>query len=363
MRAHGPKEGAEALPPALDASLLAELNEGLVCLSGCARHGLAVRNPNGAAALARAFGPERFFVELQRPYERGDERRNATLSELAEALGVSTVATGDVARAPSPPARRCRTCSSRSAAARRSTAAKRSGAETTRRAPARAGRGGRAASRSTAMRSRARASSPTPRVRPDRGPRLPLPRLLRHRRAGDRAAPARLRPRLRRALRRRERPQAPRPAAARRGAGADRRARPRRLLPAPLGGARAGARVRARGAWRLGRPQRAAARPRPRQLGRLDRLLPDRALARRSGARRPVARPFPQPRARLRARHRPRLPARHPREADRRGLRTLRPGALRAGRELLDLPRARRDSRRRQGARPAVRRAGAARPR
>src|ERR1043166_2448336 len=37
------REGAEPLPPALDATLLAELNEGLVCLSGCARHGLAVR--------------------------------------------------------------------------------------------------------------------------------------------------------------------------------------------------------------------------------------------------------------------------------------------------------------------------------
>src|ERR671935_2528647 len=46
-----PKEGAEPLPPALDQALLPELHEGLVCLSGCARHGLAVRNPNGAAAL------------------------------------------------------------------------------------------------------------------------------------------------------------------------------------------------------------------------------------------------------------------------------------------------------------------------
>ena len=90
-----PKEGAEPLPPALDASLLAELNEGLVCLSGCARHGLAVRHPKGAATIARAFGRDRFFVELQRPYERGDERRNAALRDLAEAIGVQTVATGD----------------------------------------------------------------------------------------------------------------------------------------------------------------------------------------------------------------------------------------------------------------------------
>ena len=54
-----------------------------------------MRNPNGAAALARAVGPERFFVELQRPYERGDEYRNAALRDLAKTLGVRTVATGD----------------------------------------------------------------------------------------------------------------------------------------------------------------------------------------------------------------------------------------------------------------------------
>ncbi|MBA3717060.1 MAG: error-prone DNA polymerase [Actinobacteria bacterium] len=90
-----PKEGAEPLPPALDQRRLEELNGGLVCLSGCARRGLAVRNPNAAAALARAFGPDRFFVELQRPYERGDTRRNAALRALADALGVPTVATGD----------------------------------------------------------------------------------------------------------------------------------------------------------------------------------------------------------------------------------------------------------------------------
>jgi error-prone DNA polymerase len=89
------RDGPELAPPALGPALLAELNDGLVCLSGCARHGLAVRNPNGAAALARAFGRERFFVELQRPYERGDERRNAALRDLAETLGVQTVATGD----------------------------------------------------------------------------------------------------------------------------------------------------------------------------------------------------------------------------------------------------------------------------
>ena len=90
------KETQPAADPALDQRLLEELNDGLVCLSGCARHGVAVRNPNAAARLARAFGSERFFVELQRPYERGDARRNAGLRDLAESLGVPTIVTGDV---------------------------------------------------------------------------------------------------------------------------------------------------------------------------------------------------------------------------------------------------------------------------
>src|ERR687884_215499 len=45
---------------------LLERNEGLVCLSGCARHGTGVLDPNAAARIAAAFGPSRFFVELQR---------------------------------------------------------------------------------------------------------------------------------------------------------------------------------------------------------------------------------------------------------------------------------------------------------
>jgi error-prone DNA polymerase len=97
--AHTRPPGKESQPPAdpaLDQHLLEELNEGLVCLSGCACHGLAVRSPNAAARLARAFGPDRFYVELQRPYERGDARRNALLRDLAASLGVPTIVTGDV---------------------------------------------------------------------------------------------------------------------------------------------------------------------------------------------------------------------------------------------------------------------------
>jgi error-prone DNA polymerase len=97
--AHTRPEGRESQPPAdpaLDQALLEELNDGLVCLSGCARHGLAVRNPNAAARLARALGRDRFFVELQRPYERGDAQRNTRLRDLAASLGVPTIVTGDV---------------------------------------------------------------------------------------------------------------------------------------------------------------------------------------------------------------------------------------------------------------------------
>src|SRR5213593_1369207 len=96
--AHTRPEGKESQPPvepALDQHLLEELNEGLVCLSGCARHGVAVRNPNAAARLASVFGRDRFYVELQRPYERGDARRNALLRDLGDALRVDTVVTGD----------------------------------------------------------------------------------------------------------------------------------------------------------------------------------------------------------------------------------------------------------------------------
>ena len=93
---HPGREDREPLPPSVPLETVAELSEGLVCLSGCVRDGLALHDQHGAARLAAAFGPERFFVELQRPYERGDARRHTTLRDLAEHLGVETVATGNV---------------------------------------------------------------------------------------------------------------------------------------------------------------------------------------------------------------------------------------------------------------------------
>src|SRR4051794_28280769 len=90
-----PGRERELLPAATSLAVVEEHAEGLVALSGCARHGVGTVDPNSAARLARAFSGA-FYVELQRPYERGDARRNAALDELAEALGVPTVATGNV---------------------------------------------------------------------------------------------------------------------------------------------------------------------------------------------------------------------------------------------------------------------------
>ena len=90
------REDREPLPPSVSLETVAEANEGLVCLSGCARRGLGLLDPNAAARLAATFGRERFYVELQRPFERGDTRRLGLLRDLAEHLGVQTVATGDV---------------------------------------------------------------------------------------------------------------------------------------------------------------------------------------------------------------------------------------------------------------------------
>src|SRR5215471_14004754 len=76
------REMREPLPPATTIDYVAEHADGLVCLSGCARHGLGVLDPNGAARLAHAF-PGSFYVELQRPFARGDARRNAALVAIA----------------------------------------------------------------------------------------------------------------------------------------------------------------------------------------------------------------------------------------------------------------------------------------
>ena len=91
--------------PSISLEALESHAAGLVCLSGCARRGAvasrveAGRHVEAAAVarrLAHIFGPDRFRIELQRPFWRHDRRRNRLLAELAERLGVPTVATGNV---------------------------------------------------------------------------------------------------------------------------------------------------------------------------------------------------------------------------------------------------------------------------
>ncbi|HEX7625715.1 MAG TPA: PHP domain-containing protein, partial [Gaiellaceae bacterium] len=90
-----PGKERDLLPAETTLEVVEAHAEGLVALSGCARNGLGVIDAKAATRLARAF-PGSFFVELQRPYERGDTRRNAQLAELAEHIGVPAVATGNV---------------------------------------------------------------------------------------------------------------------------------------------------------------------------------------------------------------------------------------------------------------------------
>jgi error-prone DNA polymerase len=68
--------------------------DGLVCLSGCSRHG--VRDYSALQRLRDAFSPENLKVELQRPYARHDRAHNRMLTRLAERLDVRILATGNV---------------------------------------------------------------------------------------------------------------------------------------------------------------------------------------------------------------------------------------------------------------------------
>jgi error-prone DNA polymerase len=91
--------------PSVSLADVERCSEGLVCLSGCAGDGAVASrveagdHPAAAAVarrLLRIFGPDRFRLELQRPFWRHDRRRNRLLAELAERLGVPCVATGNI---------------------------------------------------------------------------------------------------------------------------------------------------------------------------------------------------------------------------------------------------------------------------
>jgi len=101
----GQSRSADPLPPVTTYEALQNHAEGLVCLSGCARHGALARaversrHVEAAEAgrrLKRIFGAANLRVELQRPFARHDRRRNRLLAGLAERLGVPVVASGNV---------------------------------------------------------------------------------------------------------------------------------------------------------------------------------------------------------------------------------------------------------------------------
>ncbi len=88
------RPGAPAGEPSVELATVLAHNEGLVCLSGCAMHG--VEDEPTLRLLRDAFGPERLWVELQRPFLRDDRARNRRRESVARRLGLRCVATGDV---------------------------------------------------------------------------------------------------------------------------------------------------------------------------------------------------------------------------------------------------------------------------
>ncbi len=96
-RAHAHTRDKKPGPPtqpfvSLDTVL--EHANGLVCLSGCALRG--IHDEPSLRRLLDAFGPDGLRIELQRPFLQGDRARNRRLEHLAQRLGVSCVATGNV---------------------------------------------------------------------------------------------------------------------------------------------------------------------------------------------------------------------------------------------------------------------------
>jgi error-prone DNA polymerase len=91
-------EAAEDKPPDEEPHVplraVLEHANGLICLSGCASHG--VHDRQTLEQLKEAFDKDNLRIELQRPYLEGDMARNRSLKNLAQRLGLRTVATGNV---------------------------------------------------------------------------------------------------------------------------------------------------------------------------------------------------------------------------------------------------------------------------
>jgi DNA polymerase-3 subunit alpha len=89
--------------PRIDAELLEEYNEGLICLSGCMSGEIAARllagDRKGAAKKAAwfrdLFTPERYYLEIQENGLEDQRKVNRELIELAKELDIKVAATND----------------------------------------------------------------------------------------------------------------------------------------------------------------------------------------------------------------------------------------------------------------------------
>ncbi len=84
----------ERTDPSVTLDQVAAHAGGLICLSGCASHG--IEDPARLAVLREAFGADGLRVELQRPYARDDRTRIRNRRRLAQQLGVPVVVSGNV---------------------------------------------------------------------------------------------------------------------------------------------------------------------------------------------------------------------------------------------------------------------------
>ncbi|MBL8878374.1 MAG: DNA polymerase III subunit alpha [Phycisphaerales bacterium] len=90
--------------PRIDKDVLREFSRGLICTSTCLGGEIpqALLNRDASAAKEVAeryldiFGPDRFFIELQNHGMSEQRMTNPELRELADKLGVGTIATNDV---------------------------------------------------------------------------------------------------------------------------------------------------------------------------------------------------------------------------------------------------------------------------
>jgi DNA polymerase-3 subunit alpha len=90
--------------PRIDKDVLKELSNGLICTSACLggevcsafmkRDGKAARHV--AETYLNIFGPDRFFIEVQKQGLKEQDAVNPELAELADKTGVGLVATNDV---------------------------------------------------------------------------------------------------------------------------------------------------------------------------------------------------------------------------------------------------------------------------